>query len=78
MREVSNKHCVLTSFICYVFNRNGSAQVCELLSNTSLFVGQFYKDKSLALCACNLILTTDLKNGIITHQFTASTDLFLN
>ena len=34
----------------------------ELLSNNSLFVGQLYEDKSLALRACNMILfTTDLQ-----------------
>ena len=34
----------------------------ELLSNNSLFVGQLYEDKSLALCACDLIFfTTDLQ-----------------
>ena len=33
----------------------------ELLSNNSLFVGQFYEDKSLGLCARDLIFfTTDL------------------
>ena len=30
-------------------NLNRSAQVRELLSNNSLFVGQLYEDKSLAL-----------------------------
>ena len=34
----------------------------ELLSNSSLFVGQLYEDKSLALCARDLIFfTTDLQ-----------------
>ena len=34
----------------------------ELLSNNSLFVGKLYKDKSLALCARDLIFfTTDLQ-----------------
>ena len=32
----------------------------ELLANNSLFVGKLYKDKSLGLCACDLIVTTDL------------------
>ena len=41
-------------------NRNRSALVCELCNN-SLFVGQLYKDKSLALCARDLIFTTDLQ-----------------
>ena len=43
-------------------NRNRSAPVRELLSNNSLFVGQLYKDKSLALRARDLIFfTTDLQ-----------------
>ena len=43
-------------------NRNKSAAVRELLSNNSLFVGQLYEDKSLALCARDLIFfTTDLQ-----------------
>ena len=34
----------------------------ELLSNNSLFVGQLYEDKSIALRACDLIFfTTDLQ-----------------
>ena len=52
-------------------------KVCELLSNNSLFVGQLYEDKSLALRARDLILfTTDLQQWIITQQFTARVDLF--
>ena len=52
---------VFSSFIvCY--NRNRSAPVRELLSNNSLFVGQLYEDKSLALRARDLIVfTTDLQ-----------------
>ena len=43
-------------------NRNRSAPVRELLSNNSLFVGQSYEDKSLALQARDLIfITTDLQ-----------------
>ena len=43
-------------------NRNRSALVRELLSNNSLFVGQLYEDKSLALRARDLIFfTTDLQ-----------------
>ena len=43
-------------------NRNRSALVRELLCNNSLFVGQLYEDKSLALRACDLIFfTTDLQ-----------------
>ena len=51
----------------------------ELLSNNSLFVGQLYEDKSLTLRASDLIfLLTDLQTVIITQQFTAGADLFLN
>ena len=43
-------------------NRNRTALVRELLSNISLFVGQLYDDKSLALPARDLIFfTTDLQ-----------------
>ena len=43
-------------------NRNRSALVCELLCNNSLFFGHFYKDKSLAVRARDLIIfTTDLQ-----------------
>ena len=43
-------------------NRNRSALVRELLCNSSLFVGQLYEDKSLALRARDLIFfTTDLQ-----------------
>ena len=43
-------------------NRNRSALLRELLCNNSLFVGQLYENKSLALRARNLIFfTTDLK-----------------
>ena len=43
-------------------NRNRSALVRELLCNNSLFVGQLYEDKALALRARDLIFfTTDLQ-----------------
>ena len=43
-------------------NRNRSAPVRQLLSNNSMFVGQLYEDKSLALRARDLIFfTTDLQ-----------------
>ena len=43
-------------------NQNRSVLVRELLSNNSLFVGQLYNDKSLALRARDLIFfTTDLQ-----------------
>ena len=46
-------------------NRNRSALVRELLSNISLFVGQLYVDKSLALRARDLLcFTTDLQTVI--------------
>ena len=41
-------------------NPNRSALVRDLLSNNSLFVGQLYEDKPLALRARELIFTTDL------------------
>ena len=53
-------------FLCLLcvrieIDRNRSALVLELLSNDSLFVGQLYEDKSLELCASDLIFfTTDL------------------
>ena len=43
-------------------NRNNLALVRELLCNKSLFVGQLYEDKSLALRARDLIFfTTDIQ-----------------
>ena len=43
-------------------NRNRSALVRDVLCNSSLFVGQLYEDKSLALRARDLIFfTTDLQ-----------------
>ena len=52
---------LFSPFIVYS-NRNRSALVRELLSNNSLFVGQLYDDKSLALRAHDLIFfTTDLQ-----------------
>ena len=50
-----------STFIVYQ-NRKRSALVRELLSNNSLFVGQLYEDKSLALRARDWIFfTTDLQ-----------------
>ena len=47
-------------FVCS--NQNRSALVRELLSNNSLFVGQLYENKLLALGAHDLIfLTADLQ-----------------
>ena len=57
-RKTSNVFSLFT--VCW--NRNRSALVRELLSNDSLFVGQLYEDKSLALRARDLIFfTTDLQ-----------------
>ena len=51
---------VFSSFIVCK-NRNRSAPVCKLLSNNSLFVGQLYEYKTLALRARYLIFfATDL------------------
>ena len=59
--EEADDFQVVSSFtVCS--NRNRSAIVCDLLSYNSLFVGQLYKDLSLALRARDLIfLTTDLR-----------------
>ena len=44
------------------FITSGPVPLRELLSNNSLFVGQLYEDKSLALRARDLIFfTTDLQ-----------------
>ena len=64
MAESSKKLKTLDAFSPFIVcqNRNRSAPVRELLSNNSLFVGQLYEDKSLALRARDLIfLTTDLQ-----------------
>ena len=60
MEEAEGVECV---FVVYcVKNRKRSVPVRELLSNNSLFVGQLYEDKSLALRARDLIFfTTDLQ-----------------
>ena len=51
---------ILFHLLCVSY-RNRSTLVCELLSNISLFVGQLYADKSLALRARDLLcFTTDL------------------
>ena len=50
----------------------------ELLSNNSLFVGQLCADKSLALCARNLVcFTTDPQTMNYYSKFTARADIFL-
>ena len=60
MVEKLKKLKVKNGFILFIAckNRKKSALVRELLSNNSLFVGQLYADKSLALCAR---FTTDLQ-----------------
>ena len=61
MAESWKKLNLFSSFIVSS-NRNRSALVRELLCNNSLFVGQLYEDKSLALRARDLIFfTTDLQ-----------------
>ena len=52
----------LFSAFFFSSNRNRSTLVRELLCNNSLFVGQLYEDKSLALRAGDLIFfITDLQ-----------------
>ena len=59
-KKLKSSNVVLSFIVCS--NRNRSALVRELLSNNSLFVGQLYEDKSLALRARDLIFfTTDLQ-----------------
>ena len=80
MAESSKNLKSLNLFSLFIVpsNRNRSALVHELLSNNSLFVGQFNKNKSLALRARDLIfLQLTSKQKIITQRFTAGADLFL-
>ena len=59
-KKLKTSNVILSFIAC--FNRNRSALVCDLLRNNSFFIGQLYKDKSLALQARNLIhFTTDLQ-----------------
>ena len=51
---------VFSSFIVCL-NLNRSAIVLEMLSNNWLYVGQLYEDKSLVVCARDLIFTADLQ-----------------
>ena len=58
--KLKSSNVFLLFIVCS--NRNRSALVHELLSNNSLFVGQLYQDKSLALHARDLtFFTTDLQ-----------------
>ena len=60
LEEAEDFKSVFVFIVCS--NRNRSALVRELLSNNSLFVGQLYDDKLLALHARDLIFfTTDLQ-----------------
>ena len=52
-KKLKSSDLILSFLVCS--NRNRSALVRELLSNNSLFVGQLYEDKSLALRARDLI-----------------------
>ena len=59
-KKLKTSKVFLLFIVCW--NRNRSALVRELLSNNSLFAGQLYEDKSLTLCALDLIFfTTDLQ-----------------
>ena len=59
-KKLRTSNVFLSFIVCK--NRNRSAVVRELLNNNSLFVGQLYEDKSLVLCAHDLIFfTTDLQ-----------------
>ena len=58
-KKLKTSNVFSSSIVCK--NRNRSAPVRDLLSNYSLFVGQLYEDKSLALRARDLtFFTTDL------------------
>ena len=59
-KKLKSSNVYSSLIVC--LNRNRSALMRELLSNNSLFVGQLYKDKSLAMRARDLIFfTTDLQ-----------------
>ena len=59
-KELKTSNVFLSFIVCW--NQNRSAPARELLSNNSLFVGQLFEDKSLALRARDLIFfTTDLQ-----------------
>ena len=64
MAESSKKLKTSNVFLSFIVckNRNWSALVRELLINNSLFIGQLYEDKSLALHPHDLIFyKTDLQ-----------------
>ena len=59
-KKLKSSDLILSFLVCS--NRSRPALVRELLSNKSLFVGQLYEDKSLALRVRDLIFfTTDLQ-----------------
>ena len=59
-KKLKTSNVFLSFIVCS--NRNRSALVCDLLSYNSLFIGQLYEDKSLALHARDLIFCiTDLQ-----------------
>ena len=59
LKKVKTSSVVPSFIVCS--NPNRSALVRDLLSNNSLFVGQLYEDKPLAMRARELIFTTDLQ-----------------
>ena len=62
---------VFSTFIVCWNRLNRSALVRKMLSNNSLFVGQLYEDKSIALRARDLIFfTTDLQARVdLFHKY---------
>ena len=61
-KKLKTSNMVSSFIICSNLNR--SALVHDLLSYSSLFVGQLHEDKSLALCARDLIFfTSDLQTA---------------
>ena len=63
MEEAEDFKCIFV--VHCVLKQNRLALFRELLNNNLLFVGQLYEDKSLVLCAHDLIFfTTDLQTVI--------------
>ena len=54
-KKLKTSNAVSSFIVCS--NRNRSALVRDLVSYNSLFVGQLYEDKSLALLARDLIFS---------------------
>ena len=62
MAESWKKLNTVNIFLSFIVCKNLKALFRELLNNNLLFVGQLYEDKSLVLCAHDLIFfTTDLQ-----------------